>query len=188
MSKQRPMKENIYKAHLFQAQQLWSRLLRPYDQVIDATCGNGKDSHFLANLLPQGHLYSIDIQKIAIEKAKKSFHHPNVSYLLQSHATLPDVPDLRLVVYNLGYLPGGNKKITTQVDSTMSSLEAAKQKISPGGAISILCYPGHLEGALEEKAVSDWIEQLSSEKWSLFDYQWKKNFPHLFFIKQLEKL
>ena len=56
----------------------------------------------------------------------------------------------KLIVYNLGYLPGSDKLLTTKTSSTLLSVEKALSLIAPNGAISITCYPGHEEGKKEE--------------------------------------
>lgn len=52
----------------------------------------------------------------------------------------------RLVAFNLGYLPGGDKGIITQSATTLLALEAAKELLLPGGVISIVAYVGHPGG------------------------------------------
>lgn len=42
------------------------------DKLIDATCGNGHDTDFLAGLVPDGHVYSFDVQAEAIGTARES--------------------------------------------------------------------------------------------------------------------
>jgi SAM-dependent methyltransferase len=170
------------KPHLEQARLYWKNLLTPTDVVIDATCGNGKDTDYLSQLVSQGKVYSIDIQEEALIQAQKNVASSNVAFLLQSHASLPSYEPVKLVVYNLGYLPGGNKKITTMTESTLLSLRIASELIIQGGALSITCYPGHLEGAREEKAVAEWIYQLNSLKWDVTHHQWRTGSPTLFFI------
>lgn len=39
--------------------------------VIDATCGNGHDTLFLAEQVPNGKVFGFDIQKEAIEHTKE---------------------------------------------------------------------------------------------------------------------
>lgn len=39
--------------------------------VIDATCGNGFDTLFLAQHVPKGHVYGFDIQQQAIDNTAK---------------------------------------------------------------------------------------------------------------------
>lgn len=52
----------------------------------------------------------------------------------------------RLVAFNLGYLPGGDKTLTTQSDTTLKALEAAKGILMDGGLISLVVYVGHPGG------------------------------------------
>jgi SAM-dependent methyltransferase len=169
------------KPHLDQAFIYWKNLLKSTDSVIDATCGNGKDALRLAELVPQGHVYAIDIQEAALNKAKELIPNSNISYHLQSHADLPQI-GVKLIVYNLGYLPGGNKNLTTMTSSTLASLEQAVQRIPIEGALSITCYPGHEEGAQEEQAVKGWVKDLDPQKWSIIFHEWRKKSPTLFFV------
>lgn len=152
-------------AHAF-----WRTLVQPGDLVIDATCGNGKDSLVLAQLVGEsGVLIGLDIQEEALERtrARLMAHLPpaqlkNIHLFLQSHETFPPLERApKLVVYNLGYLPGGNKKITTLLETTLASIKNALQLLSPGGALSIVCYPGHPEGAREAKGLLDEIKNFS---------------------------
>ncbi len=176
----------MHKPHLDQAYIYWKNLLKPDDHVIDATCGNGKDALRLVELVPQGHVYAIDIQEIALQKARELIPNSNISYLLQSHTKLL-TGEFKLIVYNLGYLPGGNKNLTTLTETTVESLAKASQIISIGGALSIMCYPGHPEGALEEQAVQKWAEGLDPQKWLITHHTWREKSPTLFFILKLKK-
>jgi SAM-dependent methyltransferase len=173
------------KPHLDQAYLYWKNLLKTDDIVIDATCGNGKDSLRLTELVPVGHVYALDIQEIALQKARALIPHSNITYLLQSHIDLPLI-QVKLIVYNLGYLPGGNKDLTTLAGSTLESLSKAAQLIAIGGALSITCYPGHPEGAREAEAVQKWVEGLDPEKWKISYHYWRDKSPTLFFIVKLK--
>ncbi len=173
------------KPHLDQAFLYWKNLLKADDSVIDATCGNGKDALRLAELVPQGHVYAIDIQEAAFQKTRELIQSSNISYLLQSHVELPQI-GVKLVVYNLGYLPGGNKDLTTMTSSTLESLAKAAQLIPIGGGLSITCYPGHEEGARELRAIQKWAMSLDSQKWSITYHEWREKSPTLFFIVKLK--
>jgi SAM-dependent methyltransferase len=173
------------KPHLDQAHLYWKNLLKPGDRVIDATCGNGKDSLRLAELVPEGHVYALDIQEFALQKAKELIPYSNISYLLQSHTLLP-TGEFKLIVYNLGYLPGGNKDLTTLSSTTLESLKKAAQLIVIGGALSITCYPGHPEGALEEEAVRSWVQGLDSKNWLIAHHIWREKSPSLFFVVKVK--
>ena len=60
-----------------------------------------------------------------------------VRWQLGCHAALLErlqPRSVRLVVFNLGYLPGGDKEICTQSVSTIAALEAARRAIAVGEA------------------------------------------------------
>ncbi|RWW31155.1 hypothetical protein GW17_00004223, partial [Ensete ventricosum] len=52
----------------------------------------------------------------------------------------------RLVVFNLGYLPGGDKAILTTPGTTLAALQAAGRVLGSGGLISVMVYVGHSGG------------------------------------------
>jgi SAM-dependent methyltransferase len=172
---------SIYSPHLKLAQEYWASWLKAGDTVIDATCGNGKDTQILASLVPQGRVYSLDIQAKALEKAQQHVSAPNVVFLLQSHADFPLSSGVKLVVYNLGYLPGGDKSVTTRAETTLVSVSKA---VEISKAVSITCYPGHEEGAKEAKAVWEWAQNLDPKRWKVDFHQWKPLAPSFLFISK----
>ncbi len=175
------------KPHLKKAHQFWREYLRPTDVVIDATCGNGKDTAALARLVPQGHVYALDIQEEAFLKARKNVLSSNVTFLKQCHSELSGIfsHEIRLVVYNLGYLPGGDKQLTTMTQTTLKSISLALQLMPMGGALSITCYPGHPEGALEELALQEWSLTLSPQNYHVQWSTWGKGSPSLLLVQLL---
>lgn len=175
----------IFQSHLDLAHSYWRRLLKPGDMVIDATCGNGHDTLMLAQIAltdDSGLVFAIDIQEKAIKNTQALLkNHLSVSrynrvHLIQeSHEKFPTIIEqhsIRLIVYNLGYLPGTNKTMTTMTNITIKSLKEALGKIQEGGAISIACYPGHKEGAIEESAILDWARALDPCTWSVCHHRW----------------
>lgn len=157
------------------AHHMMQRFLRPDDVAVDATCGNGQDTLFLASLLPQGKLFAFDIQEVAIkrteQKLKEAGLNQNVELLLASHYPFPQsiLPGtIRLFIYNLGYLPGGNKSITTLTHTSLQSVEQALQLLQKGGAISLMLYPGHEEGAKEAAALLSFAQNLPGQCYTVF--------------------
>ena len=67
-----------------------------------------------------------------------------------------------IVVYNLGYLPGGNKNIATTATSTVLSLEYMLGLLNVNGLVSITMYWGHPEGKQEREEVLRFVELLDS--------------------------
>lgn len=176
----------MFKPHLKKAHQFWKDHLWIDDIVIDATCGNGKDTAALANLVPQGHVYAIDIQEDAILKARSHVDYPNVTFLHQCHTYLPQVQKVRLIVYNLGYLPGGDKRFTSMAATTLKSVQQALNLLSINGALSITCYPGHAEGAIEEAALREWARALPSSAYRIEWSTWKSGSPTLLLVFKLK--
>lgn len=159
------------KPHLSLAQRYWQDLLQPADLAIDMTCGNGHDTLFLANLGAQ--VIGFDIQEAAIQATRALV--PNATLFHCSHDKLEQTPlpcPPKLIVYNLGYLPGGDKAIVTKRSTTMASLQQAIRLIDAGGAISVMCYPGHEEGLKEEQEMVAFVSQLPSLQWSVSHHQW----------------
>lgn len=143
-------------------------VVAPGDQVLDATAGNGWDSLCLARLVgPQGHVHAFDIQPAAIAATRRRLADAGVldrvSLYLQDHARLdaclPSALRRRLAaaMFNLGYLPGGDKMRITQTATTLAALEQAAAWLRPGGMLSIIAYPGHAGGREEFNAVRSWL-------------------------------
>ena len=138
--------------------------------AIDATCGNGFDTLFLAEQVGRtGVVYGIDIQERSIETVRKKLQErggpAQCRLLVGSHERLSTMvePDhaglVSVVMFNLGYLPLGDKSIVTKPETTLTGLKQAVELIRTGGFISVLAYPGHAGGLEEARCVADWIEQ-----------------------------
>jgi hypothetical protein len=150
------------------AHQIWKSHLRPGNIAIDATCGNGYDTKVLSRF-NLAHLYVFDIQTKALNSTKSRVgESKNISYHLECHSTLSPVKDpIDLIVYNLGYLPGGDKSLTTNVQTTIKSIETGMVLLNPGGLISCMLYPGHTEGAREESALLSLVANFSPKKFQV---------------------
>ena len=81
---------------------------------------------------------------------------------MTSHAHMADhvPPDIRLAAFNLGWLPGSDKQVTTKVDSTLEALDSALSLLAPFGLLVVCIYPGHPEGEREQAAILDWAARL----------------------------
>jgi predicted methyltransferase len=141
-----------------------AEVVRPGDTVIDATAGNGHDTCFLAGLVgPTGKVYAFDVQPEAIEATRQRLEAAGLAAqarLLDSghermDAALPMALKGRIsaIMFNLGYLPGGDKTIVTRPSSTTRALELATEWLKPGGILTVMAYPGHDGGAKELEAV-----------------------------------
>lgn len=173
---------------------LWKNLLTPESLVIDATCGHGHDTLFLAELIDEGSLIAIDCQQEAIESSKKKILESSkklgqITFYHQCHSSFPatiKLESVSLIVYNLGYLPSGNKELTTLRETTLKSIENALLLICPGGVISLTCYPGHEEGKLEEEMILNFAKKLNPLNWSCCLHRFinRNNSPSLLIIQR----
>ena len=162
-----------FSPHLELSRSFWRSFLAPNDLAIDATLGNGHDTLFLREL--GAEVIGLDIQQDALEMSKKLLDGKGALLLHKSHAELDSLPLERkpkLIVYNLGYLPGGDKSLTTRVESTLVSLNQSIEILDSKGALSITCYPGHDEGQKEEEAILKWAATLPAQEWSVCHHRW----------------
>ncbi|MGH8549416.1 MAG: class I SAM-dependent methyltransferase [Methylococcales bacterium] len=156
------------------AHEIISAVLRPGDIAIDATVGNGLDTLFLAHRVDcDGFVYGFDIQPEAIRIARCKLHQAGLEnrarLVLGSHADLErhianeHRPRVKAVMFNLGYLPGGNRTIRTTPKSACIALESACSLLSGGGRITVLCYTAHPGGRTETDQIKKFVTSLSGD-------------------------
>ncbi|KAF8719301.1 hypothetical protein HU200_024000 [Digitaria exilis] len=164
------------------AHAVWRSIVRKGDTVVDATCGNGNDTLALLKMVAdergQGRVYGIDIQDSAIESTSSflkmavddEHQRELVKLFAICHSRMEDIvpkdAPVRLVAFNLGYLPGGDKTLITVPRTTELALEAASRILSSGGLISILVYIGHEGGRDELEVVESFASSLPIDTWA----------------------
>ncbi len=181
------------------AHRLLAEKIKPGAAVIDATVGNGYDTLFLLDLAkPNGKVYGFDIQANALRLTKDKLQHsPDAACVELIHASHADMAghipaplhgNIAAVMFNLGYLPGGDKHIITQADSTLAALGQAIALMAPGGLLTILAYPGHAGGDHETAKVNHWCERLNPERFVVNLYETARDnpaTPQLFVVNKL---
>ena len=196
------------------AQAIWAHYLSPQlasgaYAAVDATCGRGNDTVWLAARC--GRVYAFDIQPDAIASTREALQAagiadaqilsqaqasqlaadvqdvqalpqiqthgrvhkasdrasapavlPAVTLVADNHANLARYVSepIGLIVFNLGYLPGGDKERATQAETTLASLQVALDKLTVGGLLSVTMYWGHEAGKIERAAVLHWAAAL----------------------------
>lgn len=177
---------------------LLKKSISPGDTVVDATVGNGNDTILLASLVGKtGKVIGFDIQSDAINKTKEQLLFsgllPQVSLHETSHEYVADfIPinhELGGAIFNLGYLPGGNKEITTLKESTIKSIASMLDYLRVGSLVVIVVYSGHDIGA-EEDALLNYVQKLNQKQFSVLHYQFlnqKNNPPSVIAIERLRK-
>lgn len=180
------------------ARQLLEKAVSLGDIVVDATLGNGHDTLLLANLVgPAGRVYGFDIQEDAVFNTKTrlmehdladraTLFHAGHEYILEN---IPPVHHGKITaaVFNLGYLPGGDKSIVTRPQTTISAIDQLLGLMAPEGIILLVIYHGHVEGAVERDYLLRYVKQLDQSMVHVLQYQFvnQKNNPP--FIVAIEK-
>jgi hypothetical protein len=142
--------------------------------AIDATVGNGYDALFLAHRVgPKGKVLGFDVQKAALAGARELLKFvgsiDRVSLIHDSHSRLaeylPPGAAIEGAMFNLGYLPRGNRQIITRPETTVLALRTVLEHLAERGRVTLLVYRGHEGGIPEYQNVREFLEQLPDDQW-----------------------
>ncbi len=156
---------------------------------MDATAGKGKDTALLAELVGDtGKVIAMDIQSAAMEATrmlldKKGLTH-RVRLVQDSHANLMQYAEegsVDCIVFNLGYLPGGDHTIATHAESTIQALEQSLRLLKPYGMVALAIYHGGDTGFEERDAVLEWLKGVDHKQYTVMvtDFYNRPNHPPL---------
>ncbi len=183
---------------------------------IDATAGAGKDTLFLCELLGEtgGEVLAMDIQELALAKTKRRLEAAGYVALTATDGTswveLRDVTGKKhvrlalrghehmdeyfpqgtvdLILFNLGYLPGGDHNLATKAATTIPALIKALSLLRPGGLLSLMIYSGGDSGFEERDRVLAWLKDLDAQRYVVLVeafYNRPNNPPLPVFVRKL---
>ncbi len=148
--------------------------VRPGDAVADATMGNGHDTLLLCELVGDtGRVYAFDVQSQAVESTRRRLAEAGLTdharLFLMGHEHMGEVVQepLSAVVFNLGWLPGGDHAVTTRWETTQKALDAALALLKPMGVLLICAYPGHEEGERERRELTAYLSALPPQRFNV---------------------
>ena len=166
------------KSARFLAAEILRQAVAPGDRVIDATMGNGNDTAFLCSLVgEEGRVYAFDLQEGAVASTRERLRAagllPRAELFLLSHERLAETvkEPVNAVVFNLGWLPGGDHGITTRTETTLAALRQALDLLLPLGVLTLCAYPGHEEGKRELEAVTRFLSSLSPRDFNVLEHR-----------------
>jgi methylase of polypeptide subunit release factors len=137
--------------------------------AIDATVGNGYDTLFLAHAVgPSGQVIGFDVQKAALKNASELLRFTGmidrVRLVLGCHSGIADYlrhgRPVQVAMFNLGYLPRGDRSIVTRAATTLAALDGLLRHLSIGGRVTILSYRGHTGGQEEYEEIKRHLDPL----------------------------
>jgi ubiquinone/menaquinone biosynthesis C-methylase UbiE len=175
-----------FKSARFWAREILEGAVFPGARAIDATMGGGRDALWLCGRVGEaGLVYAFDVQKEALARTRALLAAEGLEgradLILSGHEEMEKyVPEpVDAVVFNLGWLPGGAKGVTTRVETTLAAVHAATRLLKPSGLMTICVYPGHGEGARELSALTDWASALDPAQFDVMlrRYMNQKNDP-----------
>ena len=154
---------------------------------MDATAGNGNDTLYLAKLVGvEGQVIAFDIQEDAVANTEKRLQEQDMSerakVVLDSHVNMASYAKentVDCIVFNLGYLPGGDHKMATQANSSIEAMNVALKLLKKKGLLSVTIYSGGDSGFEEKDAVLSWLRQLDQRKYLVLvtEYYNRQNNP-----------
>lgn len=144
------------------------------DVCVDMTIGNGNDTLFMAKI--SKFVYGFDIQQQAIDNTTKLLKEHNINnyqLFLSSHENVIKLIDTKVkaFIFNLGYLPTGDKSITTNYQSTINAVENSLKLLDLKGVIVIVVYTGHESGKIEEEKLNEYIKTLNQKQYDVISYK-----------------
>jgi hypothetical protein len=163
------------------------------DICLDATVGNGNDTIKLSQKVGKaGKVYGFDVQKIAIDITSEKLLKSDLLYqtflINDSHTNVDKYINEKIAfgIYNLGYLPGSNKDITTISSTTIESIGKTLNLLKENGIIVIVSYINHDGGYEEYKSVQSYLSSQDQKRYNVFEVSFinqVNNPPRLFCIE-----
>ena len=136
------------------------------DCCIDATMGKGGDTYYLCSKTGEsGKVYAFDVQADALRQTREKLdkHKMNAELILDGHEHMKEyVKEMAVscIMFNLGYLPGGDHTISTRIKTSMPALSSSLKLLKKGGLLSLCIYSGGDTGFEEHDAVLSWLKSL----------------------------
>ncbi|MBB6445774.1 tRNA (mnm(5)s(2)U34)-methyltransferase [Bacillus benzoevorans] len=180
------------------AKTLLAKAIKPGDAVVDGTLGNGHDAELLCELVgDSGQVFGFDIQETALRNSLKRIEKRDftdrVTFYQRGHEHIKEsIPPqyhgkITAAIFNLGYLPGGDKTLVTQPETTISAIEQLLSIMAPEGMIVLVIYHGHPEGAVERDILLQYAGSIDQKKAHVLQYRFINQINNPPFIMAIEK-
>lgn len=162
------------KSARYLAREVILRAVEPGDTVVDATMGNGHDTQMLCETVgPEGRVWAFDVQAKAVEETRNRLRAQGLDgraeLILSGHEHMAEYVKgpVKAVMFNLGWLPGGDHEVTTRWETTRTAVESALDLLAPMGVLVICAYPGHAEGEREKQELAAFLGGLDNRRYNV---------------------
>ena len=168
--------------------------LKDHMIAVDFTMGQGNDTLFFAQLSQVDHVYAYDIQQSAYESTLEKLQSEGVcdkcTLFLKGHQTMDeDIDGFDLGIFNFGYLPQGEKTITTLLETSRSAVFKALERLHIKGLLILVIYPGHVQGQQESDFFLPWCKTLDAHYFNVLTIRLEnhQNAPYIIAIERIRK-
>ena len=162
------------KSARYLAREIILQMVLPGDPAVDATMGNGHDTLMLCEAVgAEGWVYAFDVQAQAVEETRKRLREQGMDgraeLIHAGHEHMAEYvkEPVKAIMFNLGWLPGGDHEVTTRWETTRKAAESALNLLQPMGVLVICAYPGHAEGEREERELTAFLAGLSNRQYNV---------------------
>ncbi len=143
------------------------------DLCIDATAGNGNDTLFLCKAVGEkGKVLAFDVQEQALDNTRKKLEEYQLSeraeLILDSHTNMAAYAikeSVSCIVFNFGYLPGGDHNLATRAETSIEAIHQGLQLLKKGGMMSLCIYSGGDSGFAERDAILKELKALDTKQY-----------------------
>ncbi len=80
-------------------------------------------------------------------------------------------PRVTAAMFNLGFLPGSDRRVTTRPETTLAALDGLLPLLAAGGVVSLHVYAGHPGGADEAAVLDQRLAGLDWDRWRVARYE-----------------
>ena len=125
---------------------------------VDATLGQGKDTDFFLSQNVR-RIYGFEIQRDVFESTKKRLGNQRTCFFHVGHEHMEEYihEEVDAIIFNFGYFPQGDPKITTQSSSSVSAVRQALNLLKVKGRMALVMYP-HESGQEEAKCMEQFLK------------------------------
>lgn len=129
---------------------------------IDATLGQGKDTDFFLSQNVR-IVYGFEIQRDVFESTKERLDDQRTCFYNVGHEHMEEYihEGVDAIIFNFGYFPKGDPKITTQSSSSVSAVRQALNLLKVKGRMALVMYP-HESGQEEAKCMEEFLKTQTS--------------------------
>lgn len=179
------------------AHEFITRYVEEGNLCIDATAGRGHDTAFLCEKVGKlGRVIAFDIQEDAILSTRSLLEEKNLlqraELVLKSHTYMDEYVEpetVDCIMFNFGYLPGGDHSICTQASSSIEAVEKGLEILKKKGIMSLCIYHGGDTGFEEKEALMAYLKNIDSKKYTVVisELYNKPNYPPIAVFIQKDK-